>query len=222
MTKENFTAIAVVLDKSGSMAHTANDTIGGLNTFIAEQKNVPGDATFTLVQFNNEVEITHDFVKLADVKTLTALDYRATGGTALYDAIGFTVNKLGAKLSELPEEERPSSIIVAIMTDGEENASKTFSMHKIAEIIKHQESVYSWKFVFLGANQDAVLAAQQLNIAAGAALSYASSPTGYKSAFASVSKGVTRGRVYGASAGSSKEAFFTPDDRKQNDPNAKP
>ena len=76
------------------------------------------------------------------------------GSTALYDAIGRTINEVGARLAATPEPDRPGKVIVAILTDGQENASTEFSRETIATMISHQQKAYAWEFVFLAANHD--------------------------------------------------------------------
>lgn len=88
------------------------------------------------------------------------------GGTALYDAVGKSINYAGAQLNDMPNEDKPDKVIVVILTDGQENASHEFSREKVAEMIKHQKDVYSWEFIFLAANQDAFAVGGALNIKA--------------------------------------------------------
>jgi uncharacterized protein YegL len=214
MTKANSTAIAIIVDESGSMSNVTSDTIGGINTFLAEQKKTPGEATLTLVKFNDTHTTVLDYVDLQTVKELTTEDYRPSGNTALYDAIGVAATTLGKRFSDMPEDQRPSSVVVAILTDGQENSSRQFQQHQVAALIKQQTEVYSWSFLFLAANQDAVLAAGKLNINAGSSMTYASSKVGTRSAFTSMSNSVARGRqlrASGNSAGSDTYQFTDAD-----------
>jgi hypothetical protein len=171
--KKNYTHLEVILDKSGSMAPTISDTLGSLNTFIAKQKEVPGTCSFRLTQFNATVSPGVHVDSLADVATITAASYVPRGNTALLDAIGMTCKTLGERLAELDEADRPEKVIVVIVTDGAENASKFYTRNQINEIINHQRNKYSWEFTFLGANQDAIQVGTSLGVAKGAALTYA-------------------------------------------------
>jgi hypothetical protein len=87
MTKENFTSINVIIDQSGSMRGLTTDTIGGYNTFLSEQKIVPGEAVFTLCLFNTDYRLVHDCTPLTGVPDLSTQSYRPSGGTALLDAV---------------------------------------------------------------------------------------------------------------------------------------
>lgn len=213
--KENYTAIAVIADESGSMGPLTNDTIGGFNIFLNEQKAVPGEASLTLVTFNSTHKTVHDFIKLADVPELTTNDYKPSGGTALLDAVGTTINALGARLEAMPEEERPSKVILLIMTDGDENSSREFAKDKIKEMITHQQEKYNWIVTFMGANIDTFGEASSMGIARGNVMSYVANSVGTKSLYNSMSDRVSRARVSGAAVDIKKNFFQDPDDESK-------
>lgn len=191
MTKDNFTSIGVIIDKSGSMAHLTKDTIGGYNSFIKEQKAVPGDAVLTLALFSDKYELVHDSVPLKDVLELTEGTYKASGSTALLDAIGTTVNAMGVKLASMKEEERPSKVIVLIMTDGEENYSAQYKHDQIMNMINHQRDKYAWEFVFIGANQDAIQVGATMGVQASHSYNYVATSLGTQAYFQNASAGMT-------------------------------
>lgn len=166
------TDITLVLDRSGSMESIADDVVGGLNAFVASQREVEGEASFTLVQFDDEYEVVHDHVPIVDVPPITRRTYVPRGSTALLDAIGRTIVATGARLAMLPEADRPQAVIVAVQTDGQENASREFNREQVFQMIRHQEDKYSWQFVFLAADQDAIAAGASMGFAASAALDY--------------------------------------------------
>jgi uncharacterized protein YegL len=170
---ENLTAIALVVDRSGSMAKIKEETIGGINSFVNQHKeDKDGDVKMTIAQFDNFYEVPYDYVDLKDVPEFGEKDFKPRGMTALLDAIGKTMVDLGKKFSDMDENERPGKVIMAIITDGEENSSKEFQRAQIAEMIKHQEEVYNWDVIFLGASLDAINVARSYGIAGGKALSY--------------------------------------------------
>ena len=125
----------------------------------------------------------HEHVALDEVKPLTKDDYSACGGTALLDAVGRTIDNLGVRLSNTPEEERPEHVIFVITTDGEENSSMSYSLQKVREMIEHQQEKYSWQFIFLGANMDAVSEAGKLGICASHAANFTPSHSGVRSMY---------------------------------------
>lgn len=147
----DLTEIAFVMDRSGSMATMKSEAIGGFNHFIDVQKSEPGDVRFTLVLFDNEYLKPIDHMPLAEVPHLNDETYEPRASTALLDAMGRTIDEIGQRLAATPEHERPSKVIIACMTDGYENSSRVYSNAKVAQMIEHQSTVYSWEFVFLGA-----------------------------------------------------------------------
>jgi hypothetical protein len=121
--KKNFTSINLLLDASGSMASLVNDTIGGVNSFLKEQKELPGEAVVSLCTFNTNATVVYDFLPISKVPLLDKKTYKASGGTALYDAMGLSIDNLGKKLSNMKEEDRPDKVLFLIVSDGEENSS---------------------------------------------------------------------------------------------------
>lgn len=181
--KKNLTEMVFVLDRSGSMDHLTEDTIGGFNSMIESQKNEEGEAFVTTVLFDDKYELLHDHVSVKEVNPITRKEYYARGMTALLDAVGRTINSVGERLSNTPEEERPEKVIFVITTDGYENASMEFTRTKVKEMIEHQQSKYSWVFMFLGANMDAVSEADSLGINARFARTYTASDIGTESVY---------------------------------------
>ncbi len=199
MTKENFTAIAAILDASGSMHSLTNDTIGSFNQFLADQKAVPGEARLSLCIFNSSYRLVHDFVPLAQVPNLDTNTYHCDNSTALLDAIGTTIDALGAKLAALPEEERPSKVIVLVITDGFENASREYiKPNQVRDMVTHQREKYSWEFVYIGAGMDAITATTvgtSLGVSARNSVSSQHTAVGTRSLYANVSGSMTSYRM---------------------------
>lgn len=156
--------IAFILDRSGSMHCLREQAIAGFNHYLADQLEQPGDARLSLVLFDNEILVPIDARPLRDVPALTADTYVPRASTALLDAIGDTIDRLGQRLAATPESERPGQVIVVILTDGLENASTRFTWSDIAARIRHQNENYNWQFLFLGANQDAIATASKMAI----------------------------------------------------------
>lgn len=174
----DLTEIACILDRSGSMESIRDDAIGGFNTFIDNQKKLPGEARLTLVLFDNEYLIVEDGTPLGQIKPLDHSTFVPRGPTALYDAVGRTINDLGARLAKMPDADRPGKVIVVILTDGQENSSHEFSQKNIFDMIQKQQTTYSWEFLFLAANQDALAAAESIAIKQDNAINFEASPKG--------------------------------------------
>jgi hypothetical protein len=186
--------IAYVLDRSGSMQSLASDAIGGFNSFLSSQKEVEGRANFTLVLFDHEYLVIHKSVDIRQVPDLDARTYVPRGQTALLDAVGRTIDDLGAHLAALPEAQRPAKVIVAIFTDGLENASTDYTTERLADMIKHQQEKYNWEFLFLAANQDAIASAAKIAIPAAQAMNFAASPTGVRESQQMLNQRITQSR----------------------------
>lgn len=163
---KTLTELICIIDRSGSMEHVKQEAIAGINTFLEDQKAVPGDATLTLVRFDTEYEIIHNATPIAQVPPLDETTYQPRGMTALYDAIGRTIDDVGRRLSKTPEADRPAHVIVAILTDGLENASSDYTSDRVRQMIEHQQSVYGWDVIYLGANQDAFAESRKIGIVA--------------------------------------------------------
>lgn len=162
--KKDLTHIVCILDKSGSMQDKEQEVIAGFNNFVKEQKKVPGEARLSLVLFDTKINKPYSSMDIREVKELTQRDYQADGFTALLDAMGICIDEKGRELYHLKEEERPEHVIFVITTDGLENASLKYNKARIKEMISHQQDVYKWTFIFLGANQDAFAEANGLGI----------------------------------------------------------
>ena len=184
----HYSEIAFVLDRSGSMKSCQQAAIEGFNQFLADQQKTDGLAKLTLVLFDDEYLVPISSIPVEEVVSLTDDTYQPRGCTAHLDAMGQTIDDLGQRLAALPERDRPGQVIVAILTDGLENASQRFTWKEIAGKIKHQTDTYKWIFLFLGANQDAIATAANLSIAANNAANYVADAAGSKAGQAAFSR----------------------------------
>lgn len=169
MTDPTRTHLAMLLDRSGSMSQIRSATEEGFNGFVAEQLEAEGTATMTLAQFDHDYQEVYVDRPLQQVPRL---DLQPRGRTALLDSIARLVHDTGTRLAALPEEQRPGTVIVGIMTDGLENASVEHDHAAIKAMITHQEETYQWTFLYLGANQDAIEVGAQLGVAAERSMTY--------------------------------------------------
>ena len=185
--KKGYTEIIAIIDKSGSMHPIKSDSIGGVNSFIESQKEQEGTANLTLVLFNTEVETIYESEDIKNIKGLNATSYIPNGMTAMNDAIGISINKLGLKLSKMKEEDRPENVIVAILTDGQENSSMEFSGEAVKSLIKEQTEKYNWEFIFLAANQNAVESGAGIGIPKERCMEYSADSKGMNNAYTSMS-----------------------------------
>lgn len=160
--KDNLINVVFVIDESGSMYASKSDVVGGFQKVIEEQKAVKeGECIVSLYTFDGTVREHYIGKKLDEVEDL---NYNPGGVTALNDAIGTAITKVGKWLSDMKEEDRPSQNLVVIMTDGEENASYEYTIDKVREMIKHQEEKYSWSFIYMGSDLTNTKDAKSLGI----------------------------------------------------------
>lgn len=215
MPNPNLTELVVVLDRSGSMSAIRRAMEDGFDHLVAEQRAAPGECRVTLVQFDSEaIETVYAGRSVADVPPLV-LEPR--GFTPLLDAVGRTVEQTGQRLSALDEPVRPGKVVVLVITDGAENASREYTRAQVMALVKHQSDVYQWKFVYLGANVDAFAEAGGMGFAAGSAASYTPTATGVGHAYAAMSASLVSYRD-----GTSDTLSFDDAARQKMNPNAPP
>lgn len=205
--RKDLTEIVLIVDRSGSMASCLGDAEGGVNTFIEEQKTAEGNAQLTLVQFDTEDEFLHIAKPIADVPRYKL---KPRGMTALLDAVGRAVNEASERLGKLPDDDRPGCVIVVIVTDGHENASKEYKLTSIRELIERQQKQHEWKFIFLGADAAAFAEAGAMGISAQGTGQFAAENTA--GAYAGISSSVSRMRGQ-AVRGETVCCSFTDDER---------
>lgn len=170
------TQIICILDRSGSMSSIMTDSIGGFNTFLKQQKELKDEATLTVALFDDKYELLYDDVNINKVEELTNKIWFPRGTTALYDAIGKTINTVKANHARLGDE-RPSKVLVCIVTDGMENASHEYKLDSIKKLIKECEND-DWNFMYLAANQDAFAVGTSFGVSAGNTFTYKANAMG--------------------------------------------
>jgi Mg-chelatase subunit ChlD len=170
-------ALIFILDRSGSMEACRDDTIGGFNAFVEDQKAQRPEDTLTLIQFDHEILKSFENVPLKEVQPLTRETFVPRGSTALLDAIGDTIKEVS----------HPTPTLI-ILTDGEENSSRTYTKAHIKDLME-QKQKDGWKVIYLGANQDAFAEAGSIGIAAANAMSFdrTQTPDVFRSLSATVS-----------------------------------
>jgi hypothetical protein len=197
MTDSNLTHLYFLLDRSGSMHSIRTDTMGGFDAFVDEQRAAPGDCRVTLAQFDDTYEEVYADRDLAGVPPL---ELTPRGSTALLDALGRLVTVAGERLAALPEKQRPGSVIVGVMTDGQENASREWTHPRIKQLIDQQSRDYGWQFLYLGADQDAIEEGAKMGFAASKSMTYSRGRTKESLAHLSANVGAYRHAVAAGAA----------------------
>ncbi len=192
------TELVFILDRSGSMAGLEADTIGGFNSMLEKQRREPGDAVVSTVLFDNENEVIHDRVSIADVPMLTDKEYYVRGCTALLDAVGGAINHIGNVHKYARKEDVPERTLFIITTDGMENASHRYNYEKVRQMIERQKEKYGWEFLFLGANIDAAEEAGKFGIDESMAANYHCDSVGTALNFEVIGKAISSVRACSA------------------------
>ncbi|MDB5388705.1 MAG: hypothetical protein JWM11_4351 [Planctomycetaceae bacterium] len=214
MTRADLTDITLVLDRSGSMESVKAATIEAFNGFLNSQRKGVGSARMTLVQFDNEYEVVFAAQPLDQATELNNQTFQPRGATALLDAMGRTMIATGKRLSDMPEAERPGTVLFVTLTDGEENASHEFDLTKINAMISEQRDKYAWQFVFLAANQDAIATAAKMGIGAAQSLTMSATPAGVQSSLAALDRHTHAARARGVAGAACAPMAFDDSDRR--------
>lgn len=183
MARANHTHILFILDRSGSMQSIHADVIGGINQFFTSQKAADGTADLTLVQFDTHIETVLDGVDIQTVAPYRNEDFVPRGSTALYDAMGSSMEALGRDLAARREADRPANVVVAVMTDGEENASRHFTFERVQQMIEHQRSFYNWEILFLASELSTHQASVRMGVDSQKAVRWMKDSAGTMAAF---------------------------------------
>lgn len=206
---DDYTHIAIVLDRSGSMAAVQDETITAYNDFLKEQKEQGGKATLTLTQFNHEYDLTQELAPIEDTDELNFATYVPRGYTALLDAIGRTITSVGDNLADMNEAERPANVLFVVLTDGKENSSEEYDLEAVKNMIQRQREDYDWQFMFLGAGEDALQDAKNLGMSTDMAAQYSRDKMD-----ATMSTVSSKAAAY-RTTGDSSSLEYDPDEREQ-------
>ena len=194
--KDQATELVFVLDKSGSMSGLESDTIGGFNAMLLKQDKISGQCRITTVLFDHNYELLHDRIDISAVDPISKKDYQVGGTTALLDALGQTILKISKVEEHTERKQQPSKVMVVIITDGQENSSREFSIQTVKEMIQRKKTA-GWEFIFLGANMDAVETASSYGIDPDKTSDYVADKTGTDLNYRVMSEAVTSFRTTG-------------------------
>ena len=152
----------IIIDESGSMSCIRQQAMDSVNETIqtiraAQKRNVNQEHFVTLVTFNDTATIVNDCAPVNEIKELTADSYCPDCCTALYDAMGISLNAVQKKVS------KEDKVLVTIVTDGYENASQEYNLRTIKALVEELKA-RGWVFAYLGANQDAEEVAFSMSI----------------------------------------------------------
>ncbi|WP_312615789.1 VWA domain-containing protein [Haloarcula sp. 1CSR25-25] len=182
------------------MSKIKEDTKGGFNSFLKDQRGEVGTATVTLYDFNTNVELVYAESPIADAPRLTSETYTPVGKTALHDALYTAVTETAERIAATDQSEQPDNVIIVTLTDGKENASET-NHKRVQEQVQMRREEQGWEFLFIGANQDAALTAENMGMDADRSLNMAHSGEGTQAAYESTSEQISNVRQEGHTSG---------------------
>lgn len=183
---KDLSELIFVLDKSGSMAGLESDTIGGYNSTLKKQWELPGECRVTTILFDTKIQFLRENDDLKTTPMMTEREYQANGGTALLDAVGTAIDVVGHRIKYASESLRPEHVVVVIITDGRENSSCRYSLEQVRYMIEHQRRKFNWDFVFLGANIDAIAEAAKFGVDSSRASNFCHDTVGVELNFQAV------------------------------------
>jgi len=157
-----------ILDASGSMSNCRHETLQNLNLHLKTIQNLQiefPEQTFkvSLTLFNTRLSQKWQYKSPLDIPPLTLNDYNTEGSTALLDAIGTQIHEIQHKFGEQMESDE-ATVVMVILTDGEENSSRFYDFPIISKTIKRLEKTGKWTFTFLGTDIDAFHVGEMLSI----------------------------------------------------------
>lgn len=188
------TYVALILDKSGSMGSIKFAAITTINEQIQTIKKLSKnqDVFIYQVHFSDQVDFLQSNVNIEVVNELSLEHYNPSGSTALYDAIGFTIDKMKKELTDLHEDH--VSVLFIIVSDGEENDSKEYGSYlnpsMIQSKIKEMQETGRWTFTFLAANVDIMSLSKRMGVSVGNTRAFTASSAGMKIASAATTRGL--------------------------------
>lgn len=214
MLRQSITDITTVLDRSASMSSVCKPTMKAFNRFVKSQCKGADEAFLSLVQFDDQYEPVYSRLPFDRVPKLTSQTYVPRGSTALFDAIGRTIESTHQHLVQLGMDSY-ANVVMVIQTDGLENSSQAYSRERINSMIKQFRDQHGWEFVILGANQDAIMSAASVGIPRRAAMTYGATCNGTHAVFDMLGKKMSARRRGSAQNGQPTPFHFTDEDRAQ-------
>lgn len=183
--------IICIIDKSGSMSSIAADAINGFNAFLLDQQKADYKAKMTLLLFDSHFYKLYDNINVNKIEPLNNKTYQTGTMTALYDAIGTSIDEHLDRLASTPKDKRGEKTLFVILTDGFENNSKMFNKDMIKLKIDEMREEFNSEFIFLAANQDACFVAEGIGISRSNSYDYAATADGISIAYSKISEATT-------------------------------
>ncbi len=206
--------ICINIDRSGSMMGKEADTVGGINCMLNELKESKNDEDTIRVSiklFDHEEIIKKNRVDISEIEEFPLNDFIPRGQTALLDSLGNSLRYFMEKKLMNPDEY--DTCLIYLATDGYENCSKNHTNSDIKKLIKNAEEKYNIKVIYLGANQDAILEANNIGISSNTAINYDETSDAVNAVYRSAAAVASRNR-----SDPSKQLSFNDVERQSSQP----
>jgi len=215
VSRTDYTAIMLLVDRSGSMATIKTAAESGINEFITSMCDAEDKRTIRIAQFDWDYtggdsrggRMRYDTLcESVDPSQVPPFVLDPKGATPLLDAMGTAITEFASELAAMPKDEQPGVVVFAVMTDGIENASREYTAAQIREMVTKRETESGWQILYLGANQDAFATGSELGIRRDRTMAYSATDHGTRSATQSLN-------CYVASAACGQSVPFTEEQR---------
>ncbi len=160
----SYREIIFILDRSVSMQAIRSDAVARFNSFVEEQRRTSLPARMTLEIFDDQFRRIYEELPIEETLPLKKREYVPYGSSPLLDAIGRAMANAYIRIMNLPPDDRPCEVAVAVLTDAQENASIEFDYSTLAELIEKRRTQDGWKFIFLYADQSAIEICSRMTI----------------------------------------------------------
>jgi hypothetical protein len=183
--------LGLVIDKSGSMDHLQGAVIKSVNSLVSKQRELSANAIVSFRTFNNQVDEVFANVPIAEVRPISSTDYYPTGGTALLDGIGSTIEGIWHAGGSRPG----TPVVIAICSDGEENSSKECTKAQVQAQIVNKRFLHGWQFLFLSCDETAMKFALDIGIPKDCVIEFSADPKGLSAILDKFSQGLSAYRL---------------------------
>ena len=203
------TIVCYILDESSSMTMNVDSVISGFNEYVSTlQAEEEGEILFCFTKFNTQAEVVYACDPIGDVQELSKRGYTPNGMTALLDAVGMSINAIDKIVNE------GDNVLVAIMTDGEENSSREFNNQAIRSLISKRKKD-NWEFAFMGAGESTWNTAQSFGISKGNTIIFANNPAAHSHTINTFARATSHYHTANLAGSYTNDAFFaSADDSK--------
>lgn len=152
MENKKILDVVFILDKSGSMGGSEENTITSFNEYLEREKKNKYKTRITTILFSDEWNYLYKGEDVLKVHPISEEEYFVGGCTALYDALGEGINYIQKKKDK-------DRVLFIVITDGYENASRKYNQTKIKRMIKEHSN---WEFIYIGADIDSFAAGSSI------------------------------------------------------------